>query len=102
MMTRNAAYATLLTRASYLPGTLVLELSLRMVGSRYPLVVMVNPSLPHDARDVLRSRKIKVIEVDDLQPEEGVYSLASHDIRFKDTWTKLRSVVFPGVQTCQR
>jgi hypothetical protein len=95
-MTRNAAYATLLTRTAYLPGTLVLELTLRMVGSKYPLVVMVNPSLPQDARDVLRSRNIRVVEVDDLRPEEGTHSLAGHDSRFKDTWTKLRSVVRPG------
>jgi hypothetical protein len=93
-MPRNAAFATLLTRVAYLPGTLVLEWTLRMVGSQYPLVVMVNPSLPKDARDVLATRKIKVVEVDDLRPEEGAHSLGGHDIRFKDTWTKLRCALF--------
>ena len=98
-MPRNATFATLLTRVAYLPGTLVLDWTLRMVGSQYPLVVMVNPSLPKDARDVLASRKIKVVEVDDLRPEEGAYSLGGHDMRFKDTWTKLRCELFSLTQT---
>ena len=99
IMPRNATFATLLTRVAYLPGTLVLEWTLRMVGSQYPLVVMVNPSLPKDARDVLATRKIKVVEVDDLLPEEGAHSLGGHDIRFKDTWTKLRCALFLLTQT---
>jgi hypothetical protein len=69
-----------------------------MVGSKYPLVVMANPSLPKEARDALRSRNIKVIEVDDLRPEEGAHSLAGHESRFKDTWTKLRFVVYADRQ----
>jgi hypothetical protein len=95
MMIRNAAYATLLTKSAYLPGTLVLELTLRMVGSQYPLVVMVTPALPKEARDVLKSRKIKIIDVEGLQPKEGVHSLAVRDRRFMDTWTKLRCVMLP-------
>jgi hypothetical protein len=91
-MSPNAVYATLLTKPAYLPGTLVLEMTLRLVGSKYPLVVMVTPGLPADARSVLQRREIKVIEVDILQPEEGVHSLAANDVRFKDTWTKLRCV----------
>ena len=88
----KAAYATLLTKTSYLPGTLVLEMTLRSVGSRYPLVVMVTPGLSKDARDVLKTKGIAMIEIDTLQPEEGVYSLKGHDVRFTDTWTKLRCV----------
>jgi hypothetical protein len=85
-----SAYVTLLTATSYLPGTLVLEYSLRLVGSRYPLVVMVTRELPQNARDVLQKRGIKTAEIGYLQPEEGVHSLSSYDARFKDTWTKLR------------
>lgn len=84
------AYVTLLTRISYLPGVLVLHHGLRAVESKYPLVVMVTPSLPRSARDVLRKQGIKLREVEMLQPEEGVHVLAGHDVRFGDTWTKLR------------
>ncbi|KAG5718848.1 hypothetical protein E4T56_gene6329 [Termitomyces sp. T112] len=86
----KAAYVTLLTKTSYLAGTLVLDHGLRAVASKYPLVVMVTPSLPLEARDVLRMRGILTREVDSLQPREGSHSLAAHDARFADTWTKLR------------
>ncbi|KAF7969214.1 hypothetical protein HWV62_27915 [Athelia sp. TMB] len=97
-MTKRA-FVTLLTQTSYLPGALVLARSLRTtqpegpqgyVGSKYPLVVMVTPQLPQDARDVLSKEKIATREVDILMPAEGTHVLSSHDARFADTWTKLR------------
>lgn len=92
-MKRNGAYVTLLTKSSYLPGTLVLDYSLRSVDSQYPLVVMITPSLPDAAKAVLRERGILMREVDSLHPPKK-HVLAVHDIRFTDTWTKLRYVVY--------
>lgn len=89
-MSLKAAYVTLLTKSSYLPGTLVLDHGLRAVKSKYPLVVMVTRELPKEARDALRKRGILIREVDHLQPAEGRHTLAAHDARFADTWTKLR------------
>lgn len=95
----KGAFVTLLTKKSYLPGTLVLARSLRTtppegpqgyVGSKYPLVVMVTPQLPQDARDVLNKENIVMRDVNSLHPAEGVHKLAAHDSRFADTWTKLR------------
>lgn len=91
-MSPKAAYATLLTKSAYLPGALVVNYGLRSVGSRYPLVVMVTPALPDEARDVLKKRGIIVRDVDPLQPSDGTHQLAAHDARFADTWTKLRYV----------
>jgi hypothetical protein len=88
-MTLNAAYVTLLTKDSYLPGVLVLERSLKSVQTRYPLVVLVTPSLPQSTRDALSRRKIQIREIQPLKPENGP-ALAGHDARFADTWTKLR------------
>jgi len=93
-MNIRGAYVTLLTKASYLPGTLVLDYSLRSVNSQYPLVVMVTPSLPDAAKAVLHERGILMREVDSLHPRKGNHVLAAHDIRFTDTWTKLRYVVY--------
>ncbi|KIJ68321.1 glycosyltransferase family 8 protein [Hydnomerulius pinastri MD-312] len=90
-MNRKAAYVTLLTKTSYLPGVLVLEYTLRSVGSEYPLVVMATPSLPQEARDILDRRNITVVNISSLQPPEGLHKLSSHDARFADTWTKLRA-----------
>lgn len=86
----GAAYVTLLTKTSYLPGTLVLEQSLRSVGTKYPFIVMATSTLGADARGVLSRRGIEIIDVDALLPEPGVHKVAEHDARFADTWTKLR------------
>lgn len=86
----NAAYATLLTKTSYLPGVLVLEYTLRSVGSKYALIVMATPALPAEARDVLARRRIQVVDIQSLQPRPGLHTLSADDARFADTWTKLR------------
>ncbi|KAL4064940.1 glycosyltransferase family 8 protein [Scleroderma yunnanense] len=88
---RTAAYVTLLTKASYLPGVLVLEYTLRSVRSRYPFVVMVTPALERDARDILVRRGIQIKEIQGLKPAENTHKLAPHDVRFEETWTKLRA-----------
>jgi hypothetical protein len=89
-MGKKAAYVTLLTKTSYLPGVLVLEYTLRSVGSEYPLVVMATPSLLQEDRDILARRGIAVIDIQSLKPPEGLHELSAHDARFADTWTKLR------------
>ena len=89
----KAAYVTLLTKNTYLPGVLVLHQSLLDVSTRYPLVVMITESLPEDGKEVLRKRGIEIAHVDRLSPEEGKHTLSSVDSRFADTWTKLRSVI---------
>jgi hypothetical protein len=88
-MSYKAAYVTLLTKDSYLPGALTLEQSLKSVQSRYPLVVLVTPTLPIRTRDVLSRRKIQFREIQPLQPENGP-TISGHDERFADTWSKLR------------
>lgn len=99
-MKPKGAYVTLLTKTSYLPGTLVLDYSLRSVESQYPLVVMVTPSLPDAAKAVLHERGISMREVDSLHPPKGKHVLATHDVRFTDTWTKLRYVVYLFAWDC--
>jgi len=92
-MDSSRAYVTLLTKSSYLAGVLVLNHSLRQVDARYPLVVMVTPSLPDEARSLLRNCAIRTREVTSLHPPVH-HTLANHDSRFADTWTKLRCALF--------
>lgn len=92
-MSSDCAYVTLLTKTSYLAGVLVLHSCLEAVNSNYPLIVMVTPSLPEDARAVLRKRRICMKEVTSLQPPEG--KPTPYDDRFAQTWTKLRCSPFP-------
>jgi len=86
----KAAYATLLTKTSYLPGVLVLDYTLRSVGSEYPLVVMATPTLPQEARNILTRRRITVIDVQPLPPPVGLDALPAQDARFVEAWAKLR------------
>ncbi|KAF7339366.1 hypothetical protein MSAN_02150500 [Mycena sanguinolenta] len=92
-MALKAAYVTLLTKVSYLAGTLVLWYGLQESQSAYPLVVMVTPELEQDARNVLEKFGIRMIEVQSLLPEDGVHKLSESDKRFHDTWTKLRQAI---------
>jgi len=91
--TLNYAYATLITRSSYLAGVVLLAHSLKRHKSRYPLVVLYTPNLPKNAVKALelegRHSNIVPIEVEPLLPGNGqqTYLIAA---RFADTWTKLR------------
>lgn len=90
-MPPRAAWVTLLTKSSYLAGTLVLHQSFLSVGTIYPLVVLATPQLPEEAREIVKKRGIIVRDIEQLQPKPGTHTLADHDARFGDTWTKLRS-----------
>ncbi|KAI0769151.1 glycosyltransferase family 8 protein [Trametes elegans] len=88
---RRFAYAALLSTMDYFPGLLVMHKSLMDTGTRYPLVVLTTPNLPPDVRDVLRRRGMDVRVVEPLQPHpDNAYDLPLHDIRFAETWTKIR------------
>ncbi|KAF7342022.1 Galactinol synthase 2 [Mycena venus] len=89
-MPLNAVYVTLLTKVSYIAGTLVLDWGLKETRSKYPLVVMVTPDLPQESRAILKKRGILIREIQSLRPEEGTHTLAAADERLRDTWTKLR------------
>lgn len=71
-------------------GVMVLDASLRAVGSKYPLVVMATVDLPQDCRDVLNSAGIPIVDVETIYPTPERHSLVDNDHRFRDTWTKLR------------
>ena len=92
-MDTNCAFVSLLTKSSYVPGVIVLNHSLRQVNARYPLVVMITPSLPEEAKALLRNCGIHTREVTSLNPPLN-HILAQHDSRFADTWTKLRCAPF--------
>lgn len=86
------AYVTLLTRDNYLPGILVLQRSLRAVGTRYPLVAMITPGLAEATLRIMEREGITTTTIDYLMPlpEQNGPVLDVYDGRFHDTWTKLR------------
>lgn len=89
-MVVNGAFVTLLTKDEYLPGALVVDLCFKEVGSSYPFVVLVTNTLSQDSRKILLNRGIRVRDVEQLLPLSNKHTLAVHDARFADTWTKLR------------
>ena len=88
-------YVTLLTKNSYLPGTLVLNESLKLVGSKYPLVIMSTPNLPSETKEALVRQGLEVITVDLLRPDPNTPNLSHLEERFADVRTKLRYAGFP-------
>lgn len=86
----RAAWVVLITHASYLPGLFVVHNTLKAVGTKYPLVVMVTPQLDSVSRTLIIKRGISLREINPLRPKPGIHQLAEHDKRFEDTWTKLR------------
>ena len=93
-MAPRKAYVTLLTKNSYLPAALVLNDSLKRAGSKYSLVIMSTPGLPAEAKEALSREGVEVITVNSLQPTPNTHVLSNLDVRFADTWTKLRCIKF--------
>ncbi|KAG8630063.1 hypothetical protein KVT40_001682 [Elsinoe batatas] len=86
------AYCTLITRASYLAGVILLAHSLKKHSS-HPLIVLYTPSLPASSIRALEleapKSNILLHKAEALLPRENqhVNLIAA---RFADTWTKLR------------
>ncbi|KAF8922425.1 nucleotide-diphospho-sugar transferase [Mucidula mucida] len=90
-MVRKAAWVSLLSRTEYLAGLLVVDYGLRAAKSKYPLICMVTPNLPHADREVLRKRGLKMFEVGRVTPDEDRQRFADTDMRFLETWSKVRT-----------
>lgn len=90
---KKYAYSTLLTRASYLAGVIILAYTLRKHGSQYPLIVLYTFILSASAVQVLEEEAdtLNIIPqlCEPLLPpgHERMILIAQ---RFADTWTKLR------------
>lgn len=106
------AYATLLTNDAYLPGLvsgllnlhataavaadalfgafaqLLLDHTLKQVGTRYPLIVLTTASFPEKHLALLTALGIEYRKVDLLEPKGEVKLIAE---RFRDTWSKLQA-----------
>lgn len=82
------AYATLLTRPSYLVGVRTLNASLQLTGSAHPLLVMVTADVGAAERGVLAHEGCLVREVAAVRP--GTRWGADYaSARFAEVWTKL-------------
>jgi len=88
----------LITRASYLPGVIILSHTLDQQRSKYPFVVQYTDGLGEDAIAALEdeaARKGRIIpsHVSLLLPRTGADNMAGIAVaeRFRDTFTKLRA-----------
>ncbi|KAF2766776.1 nucleotide-diphospho-sugar transferase [Teratosphaeria nubilosa] len=90
---KKYAYTTLITRASYLAGVIILAQTLKRHGSKYPLVVYYTTNVKPDAIKALEleapNLNLILEPCEQLLPRENVkvHLIAE---RFADTWTKLR------------
>ncbi|GAA5976202.1 hypothetical protein JCM11641_001081 [Rhodosporidiobolus odoratus] len=82
------AFVTLLTNAVYLPGLLLLDDTLKRVGTKYPLVVLTTPSFPEEHLALLEALGIQTKRIELLEPKGEIQLIAE---RFRDTWSKLQA-----------
>lgn len=100
----KCCWVTLVTKASYLPGAIILAYSLSVQRSKYPLVVLVTPSLPKSSLHALKSEALRnptlhIREIEHLRlPLSQKTTLIAQ--RFEDTWTKLRVFELTSFDTC--
>jgi len=88
------AWVTLVTKASYLPGSVLLAYSLQKHKSRYPLIVLTTPSFPDELVPSLEeecslSNSVH-LRIAALTPPPRNLPPSLIAARFADTWTKLR------------
>lgn len=67
---------------------LLLDHTLKQVGTRYPLVVLTTSSFPEKHLALLTALGIEYRKVDLLEPKGEVKLIAE---RFRDTWSKLQA-----------
>ncbi|XP_050342906.1 titin isoform X7 [Nymphalis io] len=85
----NQAWVTLATNDSYSLGALVLAHSLRGVGSAYPAVVLITPSVTESMRERLRAVFAEVVVVDVLDSRDAAHLALLQRPELGITFTKI-------------
>ncbi|XP_050674286.1 glycogenin-1 isoform X3 [Leptidea sinapis] len=85
----NRAWVTLATNDSYGLGALVVAHSLRRVGSSYPAVVLITPSVTAAMRERLRAVFAEVIAVDVLDSQDAAHLALLQRPELGITFTKI-------------
>ncbi|XP_064074834.1 uncharacterized protein LOC113401439 isoform X3 [Vanessa tameamea] len=85
----NQAWVTLATNDSYGLGALVLAHSLRRVGSAYPAVVLITPSVTEAMRERLRALFAEVVVVNVLDSQDATHLALLQRPELGITFTKI-------------
>jgi hypothetical protein len=80
-------WTTLITNTKYLSGLLTLDYSLKLQGSKYPLVALYTDTFPEEGHAALDARKIPKKRIPYLLPKS--HKDFTNDPRFYDCWSKL-------------
>ena len=91
---QKRAWVTLVTRATYLPGAVLLAHSLYTHKSEYPLLILTTPSFPSSLLPTLKREasltNSSLLSIEPLSPPSHNTPASFIASRFEDTWTKLR------------
>ena len=92
----KSCWVTLVTKASYVPGAIVLAHTLDKHHSKYPFLIQYTSSLGDEAVKALEAEskakgRIQLQRVELLLPRKDQENTGSVAERFKDTFTKLRA-----------
>src|SRR5437870_4471464 len=69
---RYAYVSLLMLGDSYMPGLLTLAHSIRKMGSKIDLVIMITDDVSQHARDLLLKIYTKIVKVPYIQPLDGI------------------------------
>jgi len=83
----NKVWTTLITNTKYLSGLLTLDASLKLAGSKYPLVALYTDTFPAEGHAALDRRGIPKKRIPYLVPK--THKDFTNDPRFYDCWSKL-------------
>lgn len=83
------AYVTFLSNRSYLDGTLALHKSLELVKARYPLYCLLSMNVEHSIIDVLESRGINCIQLNECVTEDCMVNKDAAYSNWNYTFDKL-------------
>lgn len=91
----NYRYITVITNTRYLPGVYTLNYTLRRVGNKYPLSVLIPKNDNSEIKEKLVARGIDVIEMEWVVPREEVLQ---HNSIFYWTDTLFKLNIFRLIQ----
>ena len=92
---KNYSYVTILTDDSYIYGVILLQETLSMVQSKYPLLVLITEDVSEPCIEILKQIEVEYKKIDKISITDNIFEhnkkIDMHlSATWKDCWTKFR------------
>lgn len=85
---KEYVYVTVLSTDKYLAGTIALSKSLKLVKSKYDLVVLINKNITEKSRNILKYNNLEFFEIDSVEIPQWIKE--NNKINWNYTFDKLK------------